>query len=292
MDGPHAPADGPMPLAELAERLGERAEARLEGAVLAAARALHGLIGELRPTGEEFRAALEFLTEVGHATDERRQEWVLLSDVIGASSLIEDLNARRPPGATPSALAGPFYRADVPELPNGADLSRDGKGERLSVAGRVRAIDGAAVGGAVVEVWQANADGVYENQAPDQQPEFNLRGRLRADRDGRFDFLTVRPGRTRLPGDGPVGRLMARLGLGLERPAHIHFRVAAPGLEPLVTHIFDGDDARIDVDPLFGVRPELLARFQPRPGPAGAPRLHLDVTLTLCRRGAPAEGAA
>lgn len=262
---------GPTPLVQLDERLAAQGRTRLEGAVLATARVLHGLIEGLRPTSEEFRAALDFLTEVGHVTDERRQEWVLLADVIGASTLIEDLNALRPLGATPNTLAGPFYRADVPEVPLGSDLSRDGKGERLAVTGRVRALGGAAVSGASVEVWHANEDGVYENQEPDRQPEFNLRGRLRADRDGRFDFLTVKPGRTRLPGDGPVGRLMTDLGLGLERPAHLHFRVTAPGHEVLVTHVFDRDDPRIGSDPLFGVKPELLAHLNPRLDDGGAP---------------------
>ena len=162
-------------------------------------------------------------------------------------------------------------------------------GERMTVTGRVAAIGGERVGQASVEVWHANADGVYENQEPDCQPEFNLCGRIRADATGRFDFLTVRPGSARLPGDGPVGRLMAALGLGLDRPAHLHFRVTAPGFAPLVTQIFDQDDPRIARDPLVGVRPELLASFGAVAGDGRVPQHRLDVNFTLCRRGAAGE---
>ena len=288
MDGIRSQHTAATPLAQLGERLGQGGGTRLARAVLDSARALHGLVETIRPSLEEFRAAVDFLTEVGHSADERRQEWVLLADVIGVSTLVEDLNAPRPKGATPNTLAGPFYRADVPELSNGADLSRDGKGVRLDVSGQVRGLDGETLGGSWIEVWQANAEGLYENQDPDRQPEFNLRGRLRADAKGRFGFLTVKPGRTRVPDDGPVGRLMAALGLGLDRPAHLHFRVTAPGYEPLVTHVFDRDDPLVGRDPIFGVKPELLAPFQALPGPG--PRLALDLTFTLCR--GPATGAA
>jgi len=288
MDGIRAQQAAPTPLAQLAERLGQGGTERLAQAMLASAQALHGLVETLRPTSDEFRAVVDFLTEVGFSAHERRQEWVLLADVIGVSTLVEDLNAPRPEGATPNTLAGPFYRADVPELSNGADLSRDGKGVRLAVRGQVRGLDGEPLCGASIEVWQANAEGLYENQDPDRQPEFNLRGRLQADGRGRFDFLTVKPGSTRLPDDGPVGRLMTALGLGLDRPAHLHFRVTAPGYEPLVTHVFDRDDPLVGRDPIFGVKPELLAPFRAVPGPA--PCHALDLTFTLCRE--PAASAA
>jgi hypothetical protein len=129
MDGMRAGQGDLAPLAQLGARLGLQGDSRLGQAVVAGAGVLHDLIASLRPSGEEFHLVLDFLTEVGHATDARRQEWVLLADVLGVSTRIEDLNAPRPPGATPNTLAGPFYRPDMPELPNGADLSRDGKGE-------------------------------------------------------------------------------------------------------------------------------------------------------------------
>jgi hydroxyquinol 1,2-dioxygenase len=212
------------------------------------------------------RAVIEFLTDVGHSADTRRQEWVLLADVIGVSTLVEDMHVCRPQGATPNTLAGPFYRADVPEVANGANLSRDGIGAPLDLQGRIVALDGAPVPAAMVEVWHANALGRYENQDPD------LRGRLRSDATGRFALTTIQPAGYALPEDGPVGRLLNGLGLRLERPAHIHFRVTAPGYDPLTTHVFDRDDPAITRDALFGVKPELLADF------TGA---RLDVTFVL-----------
>lgn len=267
---------------EFSRRLAAIGPSRLAAAAQAAVDGLHSLIVELRPSGEEFRLAIDFLTDVGHYADARRQEWVLFADVLGVSSLIEDQNSPRLAGATPNTVAGPFYRADAPEMPLGANISRDDKGEPLEVSGRIVGLDGEAIGGAMVEVWQANAEGLYENQEPDRQPEFNLRGRFRADPQGRFRFLTVKPKGYTLPSDGPVGQLMTALGLGLDRPAHIHFRVVAERFETLTTHIFDRSDPAIGRDAIFGVKPELMVEFRALP-PNGRKRKYaLDVTLVLC----------
>lgn len=267
---------------EFSRRLAAADQSRLTAAARTIVDGLHTLVAELQPTGEEFRLVIDFLTEVGHYADARRQEWVLFVDVLGVSSLIEDQNSPRPVGATPNTVAGPFYRADAPEMPLGANISRDAKGEPLEVSGRVVALDGAGIGGAIVEVWHANAEGLYENQEPDRQPEFNLRGRFRADPQGRFHFLTVKPKGYALPSDGPVGQLMSTLGLGLERPAHIHFRVSAEGFETLTTHIFDQLDPAIGRDAIFGVKPELLAEFRALPL-NGKKRQHaLELDLVLC----------
>lgn len=274
--------DGAALANDFARRLTEAGPARLSEAAGATVGALHALISALRPTPDEFRTVIDFLTEVGHYADDRRQEWVLLADVLGVSSLVEDLNWPRPPQATPNTVAGPFYRPDVPESPLGADLSRDGEGEPLAVTGRVRDLDGNAVPDAQVEVWHANADGLYENQEPDRQPEFNLRGRFHADGQGRFRFTTVKPRGYRLPSDGPVGRFVTLLGLGLDRPAHIHFRVSAGGFETLTTHVFDAADPAIDRDAIFGVKPQLLADFRALPPSGGKRRHSLDLTLVLC----------
>lgn len=275
-----------MQAEEFARRLTAMGPSRLEAAARATVDGLHALIAELRPSGDEFRSAIDFLTEVGHYADARRQEWVLFADVLGVSSLIEDQNNARPAGATPNTLAGPFYRSDVPEMPLGADISRDHKGEPLAVSGRVRALDGSPLAAALVEVWQANAEGIYENQEPDRQPEFNLRGRFHADAQGRFHFRTVRPKGYALPSDGPVGRLMSALGLGLERPAHIHFRISGEGHETLTTHIFDGSDPAIGRDAIFGVKPELIADFRPAAASGGRRTYALDFDFVLC----PLEG--
>ena len=289
MDGQHDGARGQDisgALSAQAEEFSRRLEAAGRSRLSAAAQAwvdgLHTLVATLRPSREEFLQAIDFLTEVGHYSDARRQEWILLADVMGISSLIEDQNSARPAGATPNTLAGPFYRDDVPEMPLGANISRDRKGEPLEVTGRITALGGDRIGGAVVEVWHANADGLYENQEPDRQPEFNLRGRFRADGMGRFNFLTIKPKGYALPSDGPVGRLMTALGLQLDRPAHIHFRVSADGYETLTTHIFDRADPAIGRDAIFGVKPELMAEFRALP-PNGGKRTHaLDLNLVLC----------
>jgi protocatechuate 3,4-dioxygenase beta subunit len=268
--------------ADFAARLAGLAPTRLGETVGALVTALQRLAAERGLSPAELRAAVSFLTEVGHHADARRQEWVLLADVLGLSSLVEDLAHPRPAGATPNTVAGPFYRADAPDLPPGASISRDGKGVPLAVRGRVTGLSGGALSGALVEVWQANGEGKYENQEPDRQPENNLRGRFRTDGLGRFWFRSVMPKGYALPADGPVGRLMAALGLSADRPAHVHFRVSAEGHERLTTHIFDRADPAIGRDAIFGVKPELLAEFPPAEG--GAEGRTLDLTFVLCPR--------
>jgi protocatechuate 3,4-dioxygenase beta subunit len=235
------------------------ATARLLSAVVGH---VHELIKEFRPTQEQWRKVIDFLTEVGHASDERRQEWVLFSDLVGASALVEEINSRRPSGATPNTIRGPFFRTDTPERALGSSISLDGIGEPLEVEGRVEDLDGLPIPTAEIITWQANAEGYYENQQPDLQPEFNLRGLFRADQDGRFHYRTVRPAGYGVPGDGPVGRLLAQAGYPLHRPAHLHFVLRAPGFETITTHIYDDSDPRLGEDALFGVRPELVRPFE------------------------------
>jgi hydroxyquinol 1,2-dioxygenase len=235
------------------------ATARLLSAVVGR---VHELIKEFRPTPEQWRSVLDFLTEVGHASDERRQEWVLFSDLVGASALVEEINSRRPAGATPNTIRGPFFRADTPQRALGSTISLDGIGEPLMVDGSVEDLDGLPIPEAEIITWQANAEGCYENQQPDLQPEFNLRGLFRADQRGRFHYNTVRPAGYGVPGDGPVGRLLSQAGYPLHRPAHLHFVVRAPGFETITTHIYDESDPRLGEDALFGVRPELVRPFE------------------------------
>jgi protocatechuate 3,4-dioxygenase beta subunit len=238
---------------------------------------LHLLVSELKPSEGEMRAAIAFLTEVGHACDERRQEWVLLADVLGVSALVRDVNSLHAAGATPATLTGPFYRPDAPLLELGADICLDGRGERLDVTGRVRGTDGKPVPRAMVEVWHANGEGLYENQEPDRQPEFNLRGKFVADVAGRFHFRSVKPNGYELPQDGPVGQLLNAMGCALARPAHVAFRVSAPGFHTLTTEFFDRDDPAIGNDALFNVKPQLLAQF----APCADGRWSADFTIVL-----------
>jgi len=222
---------------------------------------LHQIVRETRPTAADWRQTIAFLTEIGHASDEKRQEWVLLSDLLGVTALVEEINSRRPKGATPNTGRGPFYRADAPRLPLGADICLDGVGAPLTVSGRVVDLDGMPIAGATVETWQANSQGFYENQQPDLQPEFNLRGVFTTDKDGRFHYRTVKPAGYGVPDDGPVGQLLGRIGYPLRRPAHLHFLIRADNFETLTTQVFERGDPRLDEDALFGVKPELVGDF-------------------------------
>lgn len=275
MDGQGGASDGHQVAAELRRRLAAAPSGRLGEAVRLIMDHAFQIVATLQPTPAELDAFVQFLTDVGYATDARRQEWVLLADVFGLSDgvICEDR-----PGTTPSTLPGPFYRADAPDLPLGADLCRNGDGRPLAVTGRVTGLSGEPLAGALVEVWHANAAGRYENQDPDNQPEHNLRGRFTTDADGSFQFRTIRPGGYSLPDDGPVGQLARRLGLSLDRPAHIHFAVTAPGHRRLVTAIFDGSDPAIGRDALFAVKPALIGTIR-RDGGAFA----LSVSLVLDR---------
>lgn len=262
----------------VAERV-KRGEPGRYGDVLASLIShLHRFVCETRPSVAEWRKAIGFLTEVGHATDEKRQEWVLASDLFGITALVEEINTKRPKLATPNTVRGPFYRPDAPPVVNGGNISLDGKGEPLDVAGRIVDLDRQPVAGATVETWQANAQGFYENQEPDTQPEFNLRGVLTSDCDGRFHYSTVRPAGYSTPSDGPVGRLLSGLGCPLRRPAHLHFIIRAKGFETISTHVFDGNDPFLAEDAIFGVKPELVGKIQ-----RNGDRWALDFTFVMVR---------
>ena len=267
---------------DLRARLHQSAPDRLGLAVSLILDHAFAVIRALNPSEAEFDALLQFLTEVGYATDAKRQEWVLLADVFGLSGQVAGCAAKRNPAITPSTLPGPFYRPDAPPMAQGANLCRDGVGAPLVVTGRVTSAAGVPIAAARVDVWHANGKGRYENQDPDSQPEHNLRGRFVTDAKGRFAFNTVRPGGYTLPDDGPVGQLVGRLGLSLDRPAHIHFAVSAPGYRSLFTAIFDGSDPIIGRDALFADKPALVGTFRPTAGGHS-----LDVSLVIDQDPAP-----
>ncbi len=246
---------------EFARRLAGAEDQRMAKTVRLVVEAACEIVATMSPTRAELKHVISFLTAVGEACQDNRQEWVLLSDVLGVTSEIEARLAPLEPGVTPPSLAGPFYRPDTPARRDGESISLDGLGTPLAFRATVVDVHGTPVKDAVVEIWQANGDGLYENQDPDAQPEFNLRGRYNVTPSGTVRILTVRPAGYRVPDDGPVGALMRRLGLGLDRPAHIHFRISAPGFRTLTTHVFDRSDPFIDNDPLLAVRPELMADF-------------------------------
>jgi hydroxyquinol 1,2-dioxygenase len=224
---------------------------------------LHAFARDVRLTQAEWEAAIGFLTRAGHITDDRRQEFILLSDVLGLSMLTIAINAPAAAGATEATVFGPFFVADAPTVANGGDLSFGAKGVPCFVTGQVRSTDGGPLGGAWLEVWQSDEDGFYDVQYAGDVTA--ARGRLQADDEGRFSFWSVRPAAYPIPDDGPVGDLLKAAGRGPMRPAHIHFMVSAPGHTTLVTHIFAAGDEYLTNDAVFGVKESLVAGFTDHP---------------------------
>jgi hydroxyquinol 1,2-dioxygenase len=224
-------------------------------------RHLHAAVKEIEPTEAEWFEAIKFLTATGHMCNDWRQEFILLSDVMGVSMLVDAINNRKPSGASESTVLGPFHVADAPELPMGSDICLDQKGEPMLVRGTIRSTDGTPLANAKIDVWQANDEGFYDVQQKGIQPDFNLRGVFRTGPDGSYWFKGVKPKFYPIPDDGPVGKLLAALGRHPYRPAHLHYIIEAPGHARLVTHIFDPDDPYIRSDAVFGVKESLLAKF-------------------------------
>ncbi|MBX3576719.1 MAG: intradiol ring-cleavage dioxygenase [Rhizobiaceae bacterium] len=237
-------------------------DARLKQVMEVVTRKLHEAVKEIEPTQDEWFQAIMFLTKTGHMCTDWRQEFILLSDVLGVSMLVDAINNRKPSGASESTVLGPFHVADAPELPMGANICLDHKGEDMVISGRILDTDGKPISGAVLDVWQANDEGFYDVQQKGIQPDFNLRGVFRTGADGRYWFRAVKPKFYPIPDDGPVGQLLNALGRDPYRPAHLHFILKADGFETLVTHIFDPDDPYIATDAVFGVKQSLLAEFR------------------------------
>jgi hydroxyquinol 1,2-dioxygenase len=229
---------------------------------------LHAFVADVEPTEEEWFAAIDFLTRTGHITDERRQEFVLLSDVLGVSMQVIQLNHRAPSGATESTVFGPFFVAGSPEFANGDDIGGGAPGQPCFISGRILAVGGEPIAGARIEVWQADEDGFYDVQYPGD--DVRGRGHLASDEHGRFWFRTVLPEAYPIPADGPVGDLLAAAGRSPMRPAHVHFLIEAPGYERLITHVFAAGDEHLGSDAVFGVKDSLVAEFE-RHEPGTAP---------------------
>jgi len=253
---------------------------RLRQIMEAIVRHLHQLAREVGLTRDEWAAAVAFLTEVGHTCDGTRQEFVLLSDTLGVSSLVETINYPSSAGATENTVLGPFFVPGSPERGFGDSIVvDDGSGDPVVVSGVVRAVDGTPIPGARLDVWETSATGLYAVQDPEGQHPDNLRGIFHSDPDGRFEFRAVRPVAYSIPDDGPVGRLLRLTGRHPMRAAHLHLRVSAPGYRELITHIFDADSDYLDSDAVFGVRPSLVVAFEATPsGELGA---HFDVILYI-----------
>jgi protocatechuate 3,4-dioxygenase beta subunit len=222
---------------------------------------LHAFAREVNLSHAEWNAGIDFLWRAGRISDERRNEFVLTSDVLGLSSLVDLLNGSA--HGTESSVLGPFYVEGAPLLPVGASIVADNSGERVLLHGRVFDSAGEPLAGALLDFWQTDADGLYSQALP-RMPEFNLRCRMHTDAAGRYALQTVKPRFYSVPYDGPVGDLLRGGGRHAQRPAHFHVLVTAPGHRRLVTEVFAGDDPYIDGDAVFGVRRTLVAQFERR----------------------------
>ena len=233
---------------------------RLRELIAALIRHVHGFVTETGLTPEEWLAAVEFLTATGQKCDDRRQEFVLLSDVLGVSSLVDIVSAAD--GATESTVLGPFYVSGAPAREMGDQIGRPEDGSPTFVHGRVSDLAGRPLDRARLDVWQTAGNGLYDTQDP-SQPEFNLRGVFVTAPDGAYQFRTVRPVSYPIPTDGPVGGLLRGAGRHNWRAAHIHAIVSAPGRRSVTTHIFDADNPYLDSDAVFGVKDSLVRPFRP-----------------------------
>ena len=245
---------------EALQRLETAANPRVRQILTSLLTHLHAFVREVELTEEEWFEGIKFLTETGQMCSDIRQEFILLSDTIGVSMLVDLINHRKPEGATESTVFGPFYIAGAPEVEYGGNIARQDNGAACFVSGRVTDLNGAPIKGALLDVWQTSSNGFYNSQDP-KQPAFNMRGKFRTDENGRYLIQTARPVSYPIPVDGPVGKMLQLTGRHPNRPAHIHFIVSAEGFEPVTTHLFDDTDPYIDSDTVFGVKNSLLCKF-------------------------------
>lgn len=245
--------------AEVLRRLEGTENPRLKEVMESFIRHLHAFVREVRPTQEEWFTGIKFLAEVGHWCDDKRHEFILMSDTLGVSMLVDFINYGREGNCTESTVLGPFFVEGAPDLPLGASIARPGTpGDACVVTGSISAPDGTPVAGAVLDVWEGDGDGFYDVQKGDGT---NLRGRYRSDAQGKFWLKCVRPVSYPVPHDGPVGELLQATGRHPMRPGHLHTVISAKGYDRLVTHLFTKGDPYLDSDAVFGVKDSLIVDF-------------------------------
>ena len=241
---------------------------------------LHAFAKEVHLTQAEWDFGIDFLTKAGQISSGERQEFILLSDVLGFSMLVDAINNRRPAGATENTVFGPFHVENAPVRAMGDNICLDGKGESCLFEGKVLDLHGTPIEGACVDAWSDNADGFYDVQQPGIQPKWNNRGRFYTGPDGAYSFRGIKPTSYPIPDDGPVGKMLGHMGRHPYRPAHMHFLVTAPGFQRLVTHTFVGDDGYLESDAVFGVKKTLIAPFERLSGAETLWRSPFDFVLT------------
>jgi hydroxyquinol 1,2-dioxygenase len=259
-------------------------------------KSLHEFVRKTDLSFDEWSYAIDFLTKVGQKCSPSRQEFILLSDVLGVSMLVDAVNHRDRAGATETTVLGPFYVGEHKPMPHGTDIAPNLTGERMFVQARVTDLAGKPLAGVPVDVWHADDDGFYDSQKPTYATQGpSSRARFITDGDGRFFFRSILPCSYPIPVDGPVGEMIHATRRPALRPAHVHFLVAAPGYEPLVTHVFIGGDPNIDRDVVFGVKDELIANIEKRTDPTmpdGKPAAAPWHLMTYEFRMKPGGGAA
>jgi len=254
-------------------RLEKVQDPRFKQIMASAIKHLHAFARDVQLTEEEWFEGIKFLTAVGQKCDDKRQEFILLSDILGLSMMVVALNHKMPAGATEATVLGPFFAHGAPEFEYGADMTKDAiiEGELTWVSGRVLSLDGKPVPNATLDIWQARANGVYDVQDP--QAEFELRGRVKANAQGEYAFKTYKPMFYGVPTDGPVGDILRRMGRHPMRPAHMHAIVSAPGYQPVITHVFVEGDPYLDSDAVFAVKDSLVGKWTRVDSPAEAKKL-------------------
>lgn len=245
---------------EVVARMGQECDPRLREVMSGLIRHMHAFVRETRLTPEEWMKGIQFLTETGKWCDDKRQEFIMLSDTMGVSMLVDAIANPSAGNTTESTVLGPFFRENPPIIANGGDLSPGIAGKRVDVDCKVLSEDGKPIEGAQIDCWQASPDGGYDSQMGDGSAH-NLRGRLRSDAKGRFWFETTLPACYPIPDDGPVGALLRAMGRHPWRPGHLHFWVQAPGHRQVITHLFVRGDGYLDTDVVFGVKESLIADF-------------------------------
>ena len=244
------------------ETFGKCDDPRFKEIISGLVRHLHACARELKLTPEEWLAAIQFLTNVGQTCTPQRQEFILLSDTLGLSALVNIMASKSTESTTPSLL-GPFFRENAPVLKLGDTIAPHDKGEAIVMAGRVQDAGGKPIANALIDVWQTGSDGLYDIQGP-QPDAMDLRARFRTDKDGRYTFRTALPIGYGIPMDGPVGGMLTKGGRHGMRPAHIHFLLSAPGYHELATALYIAGDPNIDSDAVFGVSQALIVAPKPQ----------------------------
>jgi hydroxyquinol 1,2-dioxygenase len=275
-------------------RLAECDDPRFKRVLTSLIAHLHDFVREVKLTESEWLTAIQFLTDTGKACTDKRQEFILLSDTLGVSVLVITLNHPADEGSLESTVMGPFYWEGAPERPCGSNLAEGVKGEPAFYSGRVLNLQGQPLENALLDIWSGDGEGNYDMQMPGESG-MKARGRIRTDAQGRYWFRSIRPTFYPVPTDGPVGRMLRKMGRHPYRPGHIHMIVSAPGHLPVTTHLFVAGSPYLDSDAVFGMKESLVAQFDrhaPGVGPHGETMDTAFYTVTYDFRLRPAGTAA